>query len=279
MFTVVCHHTPDLDAITSVWLLKRFLPNWQEANMRYVPAGKTLDNRPVDSDPHVWHVDTGMGKLDHHQSNEFTCAAKKVYEYLVDELSGNSSWKDEALSRIVEVVNFYDHFREVSLPDANADYHVFGAADIIDGLKIVYSQQDQKIMDIGFMMLDAIYKVIQEKVWAEKIIAEEGIEFESKWGKGIGFETLNDAVLKISQKMGYFVALRKDPKKGYIRIKGLPQTSVDFTQAYETLKAKDTQATWYLHPSKKILLNGTTKNPDMRPTSLSLKEIMEVLRK
>ena len=119
---------------------------------------------------------------------------------------------------------------------------------------------------------------MQEKVWAEEIIETDGIKFKSQWGKAIAFETLNDAVLKVSQKMGYVVSVRKDPKKGYVRIKGLPGTSVDFTRSYETLKQKDPQATWFLHSSKKILLNGTTKNPDMRPTKLSLDKIIEVLK-
>ena len=278
MFTIVTHKTPDLDAICAAWLIKRFLPNWQDAELAYVPAGKTLRNEPVDHDPHVWHVDTGFGRLDHHQSDADTCAAKKVYEYLQTEISHGEIWEDEALARIVEVVNFFDHFKEVLLPDPNADYHVFQAVSIIDGFKVLYPENDQQIAEHGFAILDAIYKVMQEKVWAEEIIAADGIPFTSKWGKAIAFETLNDAVLKVSQKMGYLVVVRKDPHKKYIRIKGMPGTEIDFTAAYERLQKMDPEATWYLHSSKKILLNGTTKNPDMRPTKLSLNEIIEVLK-
>ncbi|RJR15095.1 hypothetical protein C4579_03440 [Candidatus Microgenomates bacterium] len=279
MFTVVTHKTPDLDAITATWLIKRFLPNWQDAIVAFVPAGKTLKNEPADSDPHVWHVDTGFGQLDHHQSDEYTCAAKKTYEYLMNHVSRGQVWENEALARIVEVVNFMDHFREVTLSDANADYHMFHAAYIIDGFKVMYPQDDQKILDLGFAILDGIYKVMQEKVWAEEIMEKEGIKFETPWGKGIAFETLNDTVLKIAQKSGYAVAIRKDPHKKYVRIKGTPETAVDFTKAYEAFKKKDPQATWFLHSSKKILLNGTTKNPDMRPTKLTLEEVIAVLKK
>lgn len=309
MFTIVTHHAPDLDAITSVWLIKRFLPNWQNANVAFVPAGKTLNEMIVDSDPHIWHVDTGFGRLDHHQTDADTCAAKLVYEYIKGEINrgadsrrslsrlsrdGNNNkrgdgfwtsqndegrWQDEALVRIVDVVNFYDHFGEAKLPDATADYHVFDAVSIIDGFKFMLHEDDGRMVDTGFILLDSIYKMTQEKVWAEEIIDQDGIKFESRWGKAIAFETLNDAVLKVSQKMGYLVAVRKDPKKGYVRIKGMPGSNVDFTKAYEVLKKKDPQATWFLHASKKILLNGTTKNPDMRPTKLSLNEIIEVLKK
>lgn len=279
MMTVVTHHTPDLDAITSVWLIKRFLPNWQEANVAFVPAGQTYNNQMVDSDRHLWHVDTGFGRLDHHQNNEYTCAAKKVYEFLQTEIAHGQTWQDEALARIVDVVNFYDHFKEVTLTDANADYHTFETAQIIDGFKVLFPDDDVKILEHGFVILDAVYKVMQEKIWAEEIIDHEGISFDSSWGKAIAFETINDSVLKIAQKMGYIIVVRKDPHKKYIRIKGMPETAVDLTKAYEILKQKDAQATWYLHSSKKILLNGTTKNPDMKPTSLSLNEIIEVLKK
>ena len=91
MKTIVTHFAPDLDGITSIWLLKTFLPEWKEAAIAFVPAGKTLQDTPVDSDLEVVHVDTGFGKFDHHQSNEDTCAALLVYESL--------GKKDEALEK------------------------------------------------------------------------------------------------------------------------------------------------------------------------------------
>lgn len=296
MFTIVTHHAPDLDAITAAWLIKRFLPNWQDADVVFVPAGKTLNNEIPDSDPKILHVDTGFGMLDHHQTDEKTCAGKKTYKYLTEKLNKSNPksinpkkspgvlanppprWEDEALERMCEVVNFYDHFGEATQPDAQADYHVFEAISILDGLKSAYPDDDWRVLEFGLIMLDAIYKSMKEKVWAEEIIEAEGKQFNTIWGKGIGFETINDGVLKQAQKRGFPVVVRKDPKKGYVRIKGSPNTAVDFTQAYYSLQKKDPAATWFLHSSKKILLNGTTKNPDMKPTKLSLNEIIEVLK-
>jgi hypothetical protein len=40
----------------------------------------------------------------------------------------------------------------------------------------------------------------------------------------------------------------------------------------------DPQATWFLHVSKKMLLNGSPKNPKMKPTKLPLNDIIEVLK-
>ncbi len=282
MLTIVTHHVPDLDAVASVWLLKRFLPNWQDAQVQFVPAGETWGGQLVDSDPNLLHVDTGFGILDHHQTNDYTCAAKKTYAYIQKKINaGNQdkSWSNEALERMIEVVNFHDHFLEATLPDARADYQLFAGIAIFDGLKSLYPQEDAKIVEVGFIILDAIYKNFQERIWAEEILEKEGIYFETPWGKGVAFESINDAVMKLAQKSGYIVVVRKDPKKGYVRIKGLPQTEVDFTSAYLKLQHLDQGATWYLHASKKILLNGSTHNPKMKPTKLSLDQIIEVLKK
>jgi hypothetical protein len=99
----------------------------------------------------------------------------------------------------------------------------------------------------------------------------------------MGFETLNDTVLKLAQKMGYVVVVRKDPRKGYVRIKALPEDGkkkgVDLTLAYEQLRKIDPDATWFLHISKKMLLNGTPKNPKMKPSKLNVRDIIKVLER
>jgi hypothetical protein len=82
--------------------------------------------------------------------------------------------------------------------------------------------------------------------------------------------------------MGYVIVLRKDPRKGYVRIKAVPATEkidIDLTPAYEELKKKDPDATWFLHISKKMLLNGSAKSPKMKPTKLELNEIIKILEK
>ena len=80
MKTIVTHIGPDLDAITSIWLAKTFLPAWEEASLAFVPAGSTLEGKPPDDNPEILHVDTGFGRFDHHQTNADTCASILVYE-------------------------------------------------------------------------------------------------------------------------------------------------------------------------------------------------------
>ena len=100
----------------------------------------------------------------------------------------------------------------------------------------------------------------------------------------MAFQTINDTVVKLAQKMGYEVVIRKDPRKGYVRIKARPDDlnkkgpKLDLTLVCEKLKKMDPNATWFLHVSKKMLLNGTTKNPKMKPTKLSLNDIIKVVK-
>ena len=91
-------------------------------------------------------------------------------------------------------------------------------------------------------------------------------------------ETTNDEVVHLAQKMGYAIALRKDPKKGFLRIKSLPKDSIDLEPLYNELKSAEPDATWFLHASHHMVLNGSSKNPDMRPTKKSLQEIITALK-
>jgi hypothetical protein len=192
---------------------------------------------------------------------------------------------------MVNVVVAIDHFKEVFWPDASADYQEFSLFGILEGLKSQRPNDDQYYLDFIKQCLDATLHNFENRMWAEKEIQQNGREFISRFGKGMAFETINDTVLKLAQKMGYVIVVRKDPRKGYVRIKARPfqestevtplpltlNPNIDLTPVYETLSKMDPQATWFLHVSKKMLLNGTSKNPKMKATKLSLDEIVRVL--
>ena len=301
MKIIVTHTSPDWDAITSVWLLKKYLAGWQDAQVRFVPAGNRLKGQPKaseikyrDENPiekvgedEIIHVDTGMLPLDHHQVYDTTIsAASLTWDYVRERISRASHLTkehEEAVSRIVAVVVATDHFKEVFWPEAANDRYEFSFLGLLDGLKLIKPNQDTEYVEFGILCLNALTAQFENRIWAEREIKEKGVTFETKYGKGIGFETVNDTVLKLSQKMGYVIVIRKDPRKGYVRIKTLPQQGknkgADLTPVYNQLSKMDPDATWFLHVSKKMLLNGSPKNPKMRPTKLTLKEIIKVVEK
>lgn len=299
MKLIVTHSSPDWDAITSVWLLRRFLPGWEGASIYFVPAGSRYrnvafendKNDPVEiiGDEKVIHVDTGLSPLDHHQtSDKNTCAASLTWDYVRLEnpefLIDSEKMKDRisAIDRIVKIVVAIDHFMEVFWENPAADYHEFSLLGLLEGLKMQKPNQDSTYVDFGMQCLDALVHTFENRIWAEREI-NKGKEFKTRFGQGIAFETLNDTVIKLSQKMGFVIVIRKDPRKGYVRIKVRPdkegdKKGIDLTPVYEKLKKMDSKATWFLHVSKKMLLNGTPKNPKMIPTTLSLQEIVDVVK-
>ena len=293
MKVIVTHASPDLDAISSVWAIKRFLQGWDTAIVKYVPAGETINGKISENaiekigEDDVIHVDTGLGPLDHHQtqSNE-VCAASVTWEYVkqnfLDHNENLRPEKLEAVDRMMKVVVEIDHFKEVFWENPTSDHYEFNIVGILDGLKLLKQNQDDYYTQFVMDALDGILHEFENRIWAEKEIKENGRIFETRYGKGIGFETINDTVIKLAQKMGYVLVVRKDPRKGYVRIKTLPKSDkvdADLTLVYEQLKKMDPEATWFLHVGKKMLLNGTAKNPKMIPTKLKLDDIIKVLEK
>jgi len=77
---------------------------------------------------------------------------------------------------------------------------------------------------------------------------------------------------------GFSLVVNKDPKRGHVRIHVSPQEDIDLEGLSKILGKKDPEATWFLHASHRLLLNGSSANPDMKPTSLSLREIIEIIK-
>ncbi|MCL4354756.1 hypothetical protein M1349_04825 [Patescibacteria group bacterium] len=298
---IVTHMSPDLDAITSCWLIQRFLPGWNESKIKFVRAGERLEGFTsttnvveMSGQDEVIHVDTGLGALDHHQTSSTDLSASSLtWEYVSSqwikanpEMVKHDKWKyrKEAIERLVKVVVDVDHFKEVFWDNPDADYHDFSLVNILDGLKAEKPGKDKFFIEFGYECLDALLHEMENKIWAEYEIKNKGVLFDTRFGKGIGLETINDTVVKLAQKMGYAVVIRKDPRKGYVRIKAKPDQhdsskGVDFTNVCEELKKLDPQASWYLHILKKMLLNGSSKNPSVKPTKLGLNDIIEVVKK
>lgn len=304
MHVIVTHASPDWDAIGSVWILKRFLPGWENAKVEFVPAGnrsprvlrkeKEADTQVVveSDDTKIIHVDTGLTPLDHHQIYDTNvCSTSRCWDYVAREnpnlhATTSDTKRDDkivAMERIVSYIVALDHFQEIFWPDAGSDIHEFSLYGILEGMKGLHPDDDDYFVSWGMDILDAMLKRFESRVWAEKEIAK-GKEFSTKWGKAIAIETINDSVIKLAQKMGYVVVVRRDPRKGYVRIKAVPfkegvTPNVNLSLVHNQLEKMDPEATWFLHVSNKMLLNGTPKNPKMVPTKLSLEQIVSVLEK
>lgn len=273
---IVTHISPDFDGIPAIWLLRKFHPDYKNARVELVPAGSnTYNNQPVDSDPDVLHVDVGGGKFDHHNTDDFTCGAKLVWEWLVDE--GFIKKDDKALERIIQVITELDHgWDHYRWPEAASDRWEFSLHNVLSGLKMTQPKNTDKYIEWTCESLEAVYALMKSKVRAEEEI-KEGFKFKTRWGKGVAVITKNDGIMDAGVKNGWAVVVRKDPQEGYVRITGNNANNVDFTRAYEEIVKRDGKANWFLHASKVLLRNGSTRNPTMKPTKMTIEEVVKIL--
>lgn len=275
MKTIVTHLSVDLDAITAIWLIKKLLPGWKNAATKFVPAGTTLNDKNPDENPEIIHVDTGLGKFDHHQSNKFISASQLVYEFLLQK--NHISEKNlQPLERIVNYVTEIDFFHEVFFPNPSADYHEFSLYQIVYGLRATLNN-DAEIVNYSFPLLDSVLQVFKNKISAESEI-KKGYVFQTKYGKSLVLETKNHETIKLALKSGFDFAATKDSSSGNIRIKTLPRKRLDLTPLYKRIILLDKKGSWFLHASKNMLLNGSSKNPKLIPSKLTLIKLIEIIK-
>lgn len=271
------HIFPDLDAIGAAWLLVRFHPDFSETEFAFVPAGDTYNHSAVDSDPTIVHVDTGMGQFDHHQSAVKTAASELVFNYLK---SGKfiTLKHQTALERLVKLIVEIDNFDDCFWPAAAADRYDLGLAEIINNLKISGRLNDKELVYQGMILLDAALCGFLIKVKAEAEI-RLGEKFNCRWGKALAVESKHGLLSKLAQKGGFVLVIRKEPKTGLVSIKSQPKAGIDLKPIYSELMKQDGKASWFFHQSRHIIVNGSRHNPAVKASRLSLKEIVEIVRK
>lgn len=276
MKIIVSHMSPDIDSIASIWLIKRFLPDWSTAEIKFVPAGSTLNNAPVDNNPNIIHVDTGMGKFDHHQTNKYTSATQLVFEFL----KKNNYIKKKyliPLERMVLLINDFDHFGEIFFPDPDNDRYEFMIHKIIEGGLKSILKDDSKIVEVIFPILDATFNIFIKKNQAEEELKKAFI-FQSKWGKSLVLESKNEETIKLALKKNYQLVAKKNPEKGDIRIKIIPKKKISLKPLYEKIIKIDKKATWFLHISGSMLLNSSSKNPNFIPSKLTINQLIKLIK-
>jgi len=281
---IVTHHSPDLDAITASWLLQRFNDQvYQDAQFAFVNPGDRLSHQEITDlgaqPDEVTHVDTGLGKFDHHQpekASDKKCAAMLVFDHLCQVFPTTKD--DKALKELVSFVNEIDHFEEIYWPDASNLRYVFMIHELIRGYELVNSQDDQGQLEYGFRCLDYAYQNLKQTVQANQIIENDGIQFSITAGPCVALETSNEEAIKQAQKQGFLLVFRKDPQKGHIRIKIRPDANFSLKALYEAIKKVDPVGSWFYHSSGKMLLNGSLKHRNQVPSQLSIRDVIKLIK-
>ncbi len=280
---IVTHQGPDLDAISAVWLLKRFLTSdWGEARVEFVAAGQKLSPERMEelsvAEDQVIHVDTGLGAFDHHQEEmggKRACAASLVFE-LIGQRQADKK-QNAALKYLIEYVTQIDHFENCYWPEASDFRYQLSIHNLIEGAQLTDVYDDERLLQFGFDMLDAGYAKLRSEVKADEIIQKKGQHFTHGEWKALAIPTSSKDVEKRAQVLGIDLVIRKDEDQGSVRIKATPRSGIDLTEVYEAILEKDKVGTWFLHNSKRMLLNGSRKSSQV-PTPLSLVQVVKIVK-
>lgn len=281
---IVTHHAPDLDAVSSVWMLKTFVAQeYADAKVTFVNPGETLSLAEAEKlgyQPHqVTHVDTGLGEFDHHQPDrgqQFLSATLLTYQHACDlhpELKN-----DAALEYLANFVTEIDHFQEVHWPESGDLRYSFMIHELIKGMEFQSNNTDDSQLHFGITCLDSAYAVLTNTIKAEEILKSDAIEFPISGGTALAVETSNDDTIKLAQKKGFDLVIRKDPSEGNVRIKARPDADLTLEALRDAIYQKDSKGSWYYHPSGKMLINGSRKHRNQTPSSLSLDEVVEIVK-
>jgi len=282
MHLLVTHHAPDIDAITSVWLLKRFDPeHFADSKVTFVDAGDSLkEETALQMGFHmvdVTHTDTGGGEFDHHdpiKAKQRVCATSLVYDHACQV---NPQHKDDwALQQIVEFALVDDHFEDFFYAEIGEPRYLFGLRGILHGSEVSGLHSDDSQLAFGFRCLDAIYGSLKERKKAMDELST-GIEFESKWGRSIGLNTSNQAAIRLAQMQGFNLVVQKDPRRGGINIKAAPKPEIDLTELFDRIQAADQVGGWFFHNGRHMIINNSS-HANQKPSPLSLVQMMEIVK-
>lgn len=266
MKTLVTHINPHLDDIVSIWLFKKFHPEFKDAKIEFVSAAHDLAAKEENKDKVF--VGTGGGEFDEHKEGLDTCAGTLVYEYLKQK---NYIPKDKttrgALDKLTEWNRLIDTGRA---PDSQmSEFSVQAFIRSRDNS----DKTSEKSVELGIEILERILVVLKRKQeslkdWGKKI------EFQTKFGKSFAVisETVDREFCK--EQRGDLFLMYHPNHKGVQFF--TPSFEIDLQPIYEKVKALDPEASWFLHQSHHMVICSSSSAPDSKPTKLSFEELIKV---
>lgn len=254
--TIITHKSPDLDSCTAIWILKKFVYPEKAFRYKFVDVGTRIENIE-----NSIHVDTGGEDYDHHDTNSLISSASLVYT--------KNNLRDKSLEKIIDYVIQVDHGMTI-----NQNLHFMNIVNALDGLR---GHDSLKTLEASIVMLDGIYTSINLETLAVEQY-DNGIEFDSIFGKGMGFDSENSKLRKLVYKNGYDIFLFKDKSTGFAGFKADGHSNIDFTILYKIIKDAEPTADWFLHSSNQLLLCGSSKAPRKKPSKFTLNKLIEIIK-
>ncbi|HTM67993.1 MAG TPA: hypothetical protein VL426_01720 [Candidatus Binatia bacterium] len=268
MKTLVTHYRPHLDDVCAFWLLKRYLPEAKDADLAFTATGPR-GGQEHDGDDVVC-VGVGRGKFDEHKGDVNDCATTLVFKHVLSKVALDPR-EERALRKIVDWVYLEDTGRLSTI-----DHRDFTLPVLIE-LYPAGPDSDRKVTELGFAILDALLVVQRNAVHIEDDWAKRQ-EVDTRYGKAVAIESAARKVDTFAYAKGFKLVVIVDPDRTYHTVRADAASDIDLTPAWEKVRAKDPQADWYFHHSKKMLICGGDHAPNARHSSLTLADMIEALQ-
>ena len=103
----------------------------------------------------------------------------------------------------------------------------------------------------------------------------------TKWGRGIGItvEAVPGMVSGRIAELGYAMVVLRYPSKGFLHVRATPGTRVDLSALARLVMNEEPEARWYLHHSKKMLLQGDWVAPVTTRSKYGVDGMIRLIRK
>ena len=268
MSTLVTHFQPHLDDLCGMWLLDRYMPGFEGADIDFI-ASNTPHEEAVDTGERL-HIGVGRGEFDEHKGDIGDCATSLVYAYLLnnDLVPENDR---PVLKRMVDWVFLEDTGMLMTEP-----YREFSIPHMLLGDFYASGKDSTSVAIFCAQMLEALFESLSNEVKLDAAW-ETRVEIETRYGPCAVLVTDAHEIAPYVYAKGFNLAATVDPEGTYHNIRGKAGTDIDLTLVQERLAEIDGDADWFFHHSKKMLICGGEKQPDATPSSLTPEQLIKLL--
>jgi len=265
------HVIPHLDDIAALWLLVRFDPSAKRAPLKFVetsPEGVKLPKGAIG-------VGVGRGVYDEHKGDKKDSAVSLVWKDLKRRGRTPKGLRGTALAALVDFVRRGDMGEYIGKEGPGIPL-----ATTLRALAKLPGESSESATRVGFRLLDAELVLYEERAKIDAALAR-GKRFMTKWGRGIGVtvEAVPGMVSGRIAELGYAMVVLRYPKEGFLHVRATPGTRVDLSKLAKVVMKEEPKARWYLHHSKKMLLQGDWIAPISTRSKYGVDGMTRLIRK
>ena len=246
---VYTHVSVDIDAVSSLWLLSRFLVPREEIEIVFVPANWNGDGFEA-GDMAVDIEAGGRGIKGERDKNGFIHSS---FASLLKRIKDQRARK--ILKNLASMIDQHDAFGQVKRGKSISSF--IGLTIVLNSLKSYHKNNDKVVVSRMFEILDGLYQVSLSKNHFRENITNH-LEVVGKTALLISDGQKNFPIRSLFNR-GFEAVIYID---GYNMGLLVPAgQSVNQTELVEFIKKSGELDEWYFHPAGYMLARGTRKSP------------------